>query len=178
MIKYFLDPPALPHIDLRFERKSAGASGYDLMANIGMPRTIYCRAHPEAGSVDGEMLHGRRWQCHTGLYLEMPIGVEAQVRTRSGLARNHGIVVLNAPGTVDSDFRGEITISLINLGDRDYEVLPGDRIAQIVFAPVLGGHLLKDSVLNPHNWEPQRVVSRDQLSDTDRGSSGHGSSGR
>jgi dUTP pyrophosphatase len=169
MIKYFLDPPALPSIDLRFSRRSDGASGYDLMANIATERQI---------------APGARWVCHCGLYLEMPLGVEAQVRTRSGLARDHGVIVLNAPGTIDSDYRGEVVATLLNT-DRSapHTVLPGDRVAQIVFAPVLpefhswisrvahGASIVRAMTL-------ERVQSRDELSSTDRGSSGHGSTGR
>lgn len=70
----------------------------------------------------------------TGLHIALPAGYEAQVRPRSGLALNHGITVLNAPGTIDSDYRGEIGVVLINLSDRDFVVNPGERIAQMVVA--------------------------------------------
>jgi len=70
----------------------------------------------------------------TGLYIALPAGYEAQVRPRSGLALKHGITVLNAPGTIDSDYRGEIGVVLINLSDRDFVVNPGERIAQMVVA--------------------------------------------
>lgn len=73
----------------------------------------------------------------TGLYLEMPLGCEAQVRPRSGLALKHGVTVLNAPGTIDSDYRGEVRIILINHGKEDFTIEPGDRIAQLVFASVI-----------------------------------------
>jgi len=168
MIKYFLDAPALPSIDLRFERKTDGASGYDLMANIGVERII---------------APGARWVCHTGLYLEMPIGIEGQVRTRSGLSRDHGIVVINAPGTIDSDYRGEITVTLLNT-DRhsDHTILPGDRIAQIVFCPVLPEFC---DLLYTHRSRPDekwltlsQISNRDQLVFSTRGTSGHGSTGR
>lgn len=158
VIKFFLDKPALETIDLRFERKSLGASGYDLMANIGMARSIG---------------PGHRWFCNTGLYLSMPHGVEGQVRTRSGLARDHGIIVLNAPGTVDADYRGEVCVTLLNTGTSAYEVLPGDRIAQLVFCPVFPLPVDGFRIL-----EPVRCVDRDQLGDTTRGASGHGSTGR
>lgn len=75
----------------------------------------------------------------TGLVLEIPPGFEVQVRPRSGLAAKHGITVLNAPGTIDCDYRGEICVILINLGERPYKVSTGDRIAQLVLAPVTQG---------------------------------------
>jgi dUTP diphosphatase len=165
MIKYHLENPVLcdPPINLRFERKSADASGYDLMANIRTPRVI----EP-----------GRRWMGATGLRLAMPRGVEAQVRTRSGLARDHGVIVLNAPGTIDADYRGEVQVCLINLGQQLYEVVPGERIAQLVFAPVLGffGDGVRQFRIN--DYEVRRVMIVDDLGDTERGSSGHGSTGR
>jgi dUTP pyrophosphatase len=73
----------------------------------------------------------------TGLSLQLPKGVEAQVRPRSGLALRHGVTVLNAPGTIDSDYRGEVMVLLVNLGDEDVVLVRGDRIAQLVVAPVL-----------------------------------------
>jgi len=165
MIKYFLENPAR-----RLERKTNGASGYDLMADVSTSRQLDV---------------GRRWSVPSGLYLEMPIGVEGQIRTRSGLARDHGVIVLNAPGTVDSDYRGEVCVTLINLGHQAYTILPGDRIAQIVFCPVFPhcADLLRE---NPVQWigsfsdryTPIRVDSRDELTVTIRGTSGHGSTGR
>lgn len=151
MIKYFLQNPAL-----KFERRTEGASGYDLMANLGAEKTLYA---------------GTRWAVPTGLHLEMPLGVEAQVRTRSGLARDHGVVVLNAPGTVDSDYRGEVIAMLINLGEKPYVIIPGERIAQIVFAPIMPLNLSTW-------WGITPVESLSDLSHTQRGSSGHGSTGR
>lgn len=165
MIKYFLEKPALESIDLKFERKSDGASGYDLMANIGMPRVI---------------APGKRWFCSTGLYLEMPCGVEAQVRTRSGLARDHGVIVLNAPGTVDSDYRGEVMATLINLGDVAVTINPGDRVAQLVFMHVAGLDMSQAEITLrklASSKEPTRVEKREMLGDTARGASGHGSTG-
>jgi dUTP pyrophosphatase len=98
----------------------------------------------------------------TGLYLEMPLGMEAQVRPRSGLALKHGVTVLNAPGTVDSDYRGEIRIILANHGNEDFKIEPGDRVAQMVFASVIQVAL-----------EPA-----DELCDTERSSGGFGSTGK
>lgn len=98
----------------------------------------------------------------TGLYLEMPLGCEAQVRPRSGLALKHGVTVLNAPGTVDSDYRGEVRVILVNHGKEDFAVEPGDRIAQIVFATVIQADL----------------AMADELNGTTRAAGGFGSTGR
>ena len=97
----------------------------------------------------------------TGLYLELPIGVEAQVRSRSGLALKKGISVLNAPGTVDADYRGEIGVILINLSQEDFTVNDGDRIAQLVLAR--------------HERAAFELV--ETLSETQRGAGGFGSTG-
>lgn len=98
----------------------------------------------------------------TGLYLEMPLGCEAQVRPRSGLALKHGVTVLNAPGTIDSDYRGEVRIILINHGKEDFSVEPGDRIAQIIFASVI----------------QVAFAGAAELSETARADGGFGSTGR
>jgi len=79
---------------------------------------------------------GARAQVPTGLFIELPLGYEAQVRGRSGLAARHGIGLVNAPGTIDSDYRGEIGVLLINWGQEPVTLQPGDRIAQLVVAPV------------------------------------------
>lgn len=97
----------------------------------------------------------------TGLYLELPIGTEAQVRPRSGLAAKKGITVLNSPGTIDADYRGEIGIILVNLSNEDFTVENGERIAQLVFAKHERAVLDKVSI----------------LSDTSRGEGGFGSTG-
>lgn len=97
----------------------------------------------------------------TGLYLEMPLGCEAQIRPRSGLALKKGITVLNAPGTIDSDYRGEVRVILANLSKEDFAVEPGDRIAQMVFATVMQVNLVKT----------------DELDETARSSGGFGSTG-
>jgi len=81
------------------------------------------------------LLPGERALVKTGIRLEIPEGYEAQVRPRSGLALKHGITVLNAPGTIDADYRGEVGVILINLGSEPFEIKKGDRIAQLVFAP-------------------------------------------
>lgn len=98
----------------------------------------------------------------TGLYLEIPSGYEAQVRPRSGLALKHGVTVLNAPGTVDSDYRGEVRIILINHSKEDFAIEPGDRIAQMIFAAAIHADLLRS----------------DELNETKRASGGFGSTGR
>jgi len=97
----------------------------------------------------------------TGLFIELPVGIEAQVRPRSGLAAKKGITVLNAPGTVDADYRGEIGVILVNLSNEDFTINNGERIAQLVIAK----HERAE-------WEHVEI-----LSDTDRGSGGFGSTG-
>ena len=104
---------------------------------------------------------GQRRLIGTGLAIELPPGFEAQVRPRSGLALKQGVTVLNAPGTVDSDYRGEIGVVLINLGREPVTIEPGARIAQLVVAPV-------------QRIEP---VWAEELSDTARGGGGYGSTG-
>lgn len=97
----------------------------------------------------------------TGLALQLPAGFEAQVRPRSGLAAKHGVTVLNSPGTVDSDYRGEIKVILINLGQDDFIIRHGDRIAQLVIAPVTRASF----------------VEAEALDETQRGAGGFGSTG-
>lgn len=97
----------------------------------------------------------------TGLYLELPIGFEAQIRPRSGLAFKHGLTVLNSPGTIDADYRGEIKVLLVNLSDAEFIVNDGERIAQMIIAK-------HETVI----WE-----SSDALSETERGQGGYGSTG-
>jgi dUTP pyrophosphatase len=126
---------------------SSGSSGADLHAEIDAE----VRLEP-----------GERKSIPTGIRLELPPGVEAQIRPRSGLALSHGVTVLNAPGTIDSDYRGEIMVILINHGREPFTVRRGDRIAQIVFAPILRGEF----------------ELRSGISETERGASGFGSTGR
>lgn len=97
----------------------------------------------------------------TGLYIELPEGYEAQIRPRSGLAYKHGISIVNAPGTIDADYRGEVGVLLINLGDKDFEINPGERIAQMVIARY-----------ERITWEPAEV-----LNETVRGAGGYGHTG-
>ena len=153
MIKYFL-PKEMDSL----KRATEGASGYDIRANINIER---------------EIAVGQRWKFATGLHLEMPPGVEAQVRSRSGLAMNHGIVVLGAPCTIDSDYRGEVMVMIYNCGHTPYRVVPQERIAQLVFAPVFPSPM--------YNWthiDPVRILDRAELSATERDKSGFGSTGR
>jgi dUTP pyrophosphatase len=84
---------------------------------------------------------GERIGIHTGLAMELPVGFEGQVRPRSGLASKHGVTIVNAPGTIDSDYRGEIIVLLVNLGQTVYVIKPGDRVAQLVVAPVCQAHI-------------------------------------
>ena len=105
---------------------------------------------------------GERKLIGTGLAFEIEYGYEVQIRPRSGLAYKHGITVLNTPGTIDSDYRGEIKVLLINHGSEEFEIKKGERIAQAVIAPVIQAE----------------IVEVEELSDTDRGSGGFGSTGK
>lgn len=125
-------------------------------------------AHPSDAGMDLRSVDeltiapGKRALVHTGLVLMLPPMYEAQVRPRSGLAFKNGVTVLNAPGTVDSGYRGEVGVILINLGECDFAIHKGDRIAQLVIAPVT---------------QPQ-VEESEVVDDTDRGAGGFGSTGR
>ncbi len=134
-----LDPPRL---------HSKSAAGADLAAAIEAGREMWIEP-------------GQRTLVPTGFCLALPVGYEAQIRPRSGLALKHGVSVLNAPGTIDADYRGEIQVLLINLGDQAFCVRRGDRIAQMVVAPVTLAHY-------------QEV---ENLDTTQRGSDGFGSTG-
>jgi dUTP pyrophosphatase len=127
--------------------QSDGAAGLDLLAAVEAPVAL----RP-----------GKRALIPTGLILELPAGFEAQVRPRSGLALRHGLTVLNSPGTIDSDYRGEIQVILVNLGDRLFTVARGERIAQLVVA----------------RCERVTLVEIATASPTRRGSGGFGSTGR
>lgn len=124
-----------------------GAAGMDVRAAIAEPITL--------GSLERRLVP-------TGLSLEIPRGFEAQVRPRSGLAAKLGVTVLNTPGTIDSDYRGEVGVVLVNLSKDPCTIQPGDRIAQLVFARV----------------ERATLVLQDELSQTARGAGGYGSTGR
>lgn len=131
---------ALPHYE------TIASAGMDLRANLSEPRVL----KPLERSIVG-----------TGLFIELPVGFEAQVRPRSGLAAKKGITVLNAPGTVDADYRGEIGVILVNLSNDEFTIQNGERIAQLVIAK----HERTE-------WEEVQV-----LSETSRGEGGFGSTG-
>ncbi|WP_440409600.1 dUTP diphosphatase [Neorhizobium petrolearium] len=140
----------LPHgdgLDLP-SYETAGAAGMDLRAAVGdgSPLTI---------------APGRRALVPTGFIFEIPDGFEAQVRPRSGLAFKHGITCLNTPGTIDSDYRGEVKVLLINLGDEDFTITRGMRIAQMIIAPV----------------KQARIAEITETTATARGAGGFGSTG-
>ncbi|MEM9939131.1 MAG: dUTP diphosphatase [Pseudomonadota bacterium] len=129
--------------------ETLGAAGMDVRAAIGNDDMI-------------ELAPGKREMVPTGLSVAIPEGYEIQMRPRSGLAAKHGITCLNAPGTIDSDYRGELKVILINHGDETFEIKRGERIGQMVLAPVT------------------RIVwaETEMLPDTERGSGGFGSTGR
>lgn len=122
------------------------SAGMDLRANIDEPVTL----RPM-----------ERRLIPTGLYMALPEGYEAQVRPRSGLALKHGITVLNSPGTIDADYRGEVMVLLVNLSDCDFVVNDGERIAQMVIA----------------KHETARFIEVSELDDTERGAGGYGHTG-
>ncbi|OGR01202.1 MAG: deoxyuridine 5'-triphosphate nucleotidohydrolase [Deltaproteobacteria bacterium RIFOXYA12_FULL_61_11] len=128
------------------EYATAGASGMDVRALLDVPLVL---------------APGQRAALPTGLALEIPSGFELQVRPRSGLALGRGLTVLNAPGTIDSDYRGELKVLLINLDNAPQTIQPGERIAQLVVAPVLRAQLRPTETLQ----------------DTARGGGGFGSTG-
>jgi dUTP pyrophosphatase len=125
---------------------SAGAAGLDLAS---------------AGDEAVTVAVGGRVAVPTGLAFEIPPGFEGQVRPRSGLARKVGLTILNAPGTIDSDYRGEVQVLLVNLGDAPHVIQPGDRIAQLVIAPVSVAELEEAT----------------ELAETSRGAGGFGHTG-
>lgn len=127
---------------------SAGAAGLDLMAALGADEVM-------------TLAPGARGLVPCGFAMALPQGYEAQVRPRSGLAVKHGVTVLNAPGTIDADYRGEVKVPLINHGEAPFAIRRGDRIAQMVVAPV--------------SFTVFDVVG--ELDDTPRGSNGFGSTG-
>ncbi len=140
----------LPHADgLALPAyQSDGAAGLDLVAAVPAGKPL--RLRPKARAL-----------VPTGLVLELPQGTEAQVRPRSGLALKHGVTVLNSPGTIDSDYRGELMVLLVNLGEKVFSVARGERIAQLVIQPVLKA----------------KVVPAKKLAGTSRGAGGFGSTG-
>ncbi len=131
---------ALPHYE------TIASAGMDLRANLSESRIL----KPLERSIVG-----------TGLFIELPIGFEAQVRPRSGLAAKKGITVLNSPGTVDADYRGEIGVILVNLSNEDFTIENGERIAQLVIA----------------KHKRAQWIEVEELSETSRGEGGFGSTG-
>lgn len=129
---------------------------YETVCSAGMDLRAYL---PEGPIVIKPM---QRVLVPTGLFMEIPEGYEGQVRPRSGLAIKSGITVLNTPGTIDADYRGEVKIILINLSDTDFTINSGDRVAQIVFA----------------HCEQMEMVSVETLSETERGAGGFGHTGK
>ena len=125
---------------------TAGAAGMDIAAAIGQPVCLQ---------------PGARMAIPTGFAMELPTQYEAQIRPRSGLALKHGVTIANAPGTIDSDYRGEIAVILLNNGNRDFTIKRGMRIAQIVFAAV--------TIMKP--------IEVDDLDETERAAFGFGSTG-
>lgn len=132
---------SLPHY------ATAAAAGMDLKADLAEPIVLKSL---------------ERTLVPTGLFIELPIGYEAQVRPRSGLAFKNGLTVLNSPGTIDADYRGEIKIILVNLSKEDFIINDGERVAQLVIA----------------KHEQAEWIEVEQLIDTDRGAGGFGSTGK
>jgi dUTP pyrophosphatase len=130
-------------------QQTAGAAGMDLPAALAAGEELVLEP-------------GERALVPTGFSIALPDGYEAQIRPRSGLAAKHGVTVLNSPGTIDADYRGEVKVILINHGDRPFPIRRGDRIAQMVVSPVLAVQFTEVEVLD----------------ETERGAGGHGSTGR
>jgi len=139
----------------------------------GLELPAYATAHAAGMDLRAAIPEGEAWTLRpgerrlvpTGLTMAIPEGSEGQVRPRSGLALRHGITVLNAPGTIDADYRGEVAVLLINHGEAPFDLKRGERIAQLILAPVARAE-----------WEP--VDHLDTLGATARGAGGYGSTGR
>lgn len=131
------------------KQQTSGAAGVDLPAALGVDEVL-------------DIAPGRSALVPTGLAIALPVGYEAQIRPRSGLAAKFGVTVLNAPGTIDADYRGEVKVMLINHGQAPFQLRRGDRIAQMVVAPVTAVSFFEQETLD----------------DTERGEKGHGSTGR
>src|SRR3569623_3178464 len=130
------------------QQQTSGAAGLDLRAALPDDETLTIGP-------------GRRAMVPCGFAIALPEGFEAQVRPRSGLAAKYGVTVLNSPGTIDADYRGEVKVVLINHGEETFEIRRGDRIAQMVVSPV----------------SAVGFTEKDSLNETERGSSGFGSTG-
>lgn len=142
----------LPHYDNQFslpQYETSGAAGMDLRVHF-----------EDKGEI--KLKPSEKFLLPTGLKIEIPEGFELQIRPRSGISFKTGLMVLNSPGTIDSDYRGELKIIIGNLGQNDEIIKHGDRIAQMVFAPVTRAYLLES----------------ESLSETQRGSGGFGSTGK
>lgn len=126
--------------------ETAGAAGLDLRAALEEPLVV----NP-----------GERVRVPTGLQMEIPLGYEGQVRARSGLSWRNGLAVINAPGTIDADYRGEVQVLLVNLGEESFTIERGERVAQLVIAPVVQA----------------RIACVNELAETTRGAGGFGSTG-
>lgn len=129
------------------EYKTSGSAGADLRACLDEPITL---------------MPMERKLIPTGMWIELPDGMEAQIRARSGLSINHGITMINGVGTVDSDYRGEWNVPLVNLGTEPYTIEDGERIAQAVFV----------------RFEQAEFVLSDEINETERGAGGFGSTGK
>ena len=145
MNKSIIKVKMLPTVNRLPERKTSGAAGFDLLS-----------------AIDTVIQPGEFQGIPTGISLEIPSSIEAQVRPRSGLALNHGIGILNSPGTIDSDYRGEVVVILFNLYKKPFVIKKNDRIAQIVFSKLAKVELRKAKKLSP----------------TKRGKGGFGHTGR
>lgn len=142
-------------IEIKLVTKSGNIPAYETVGSAGM----------DLKAVLNEpviLAPGERRLIPTGLFIELPQGYEAQVRARSGLAIKHGITLINCVGTIDSDYRGEIQVPLVNLGQEDFEIKNGERIAQMVIA----------------KYEQVSCKITDELSETERGAGGFGHTGR
>jgi dUTP pyrophosphatase len=146
-----LEVQRLPHAEglALPDYQTAGSAGMDLAAALRQGEPV-------------QLDPGARAIIPTGLAFAIPHGYEMQIRPRSGLAAKHGITVLNSPGTIDSDYRGEVQVMLINHGDKAFEISRGERIAQAVVAPVVQA----------------RLVEVSELGETARGAGGFGSTGQ
>lgn len=145
-------PPQVEILRLRSDAKlphymSGAAAGADLSAAVDEAVSIEPRSRAAVG---------------TGLSMAIPLGFEGQIRPRSGMAIKQGVTVVNAPGTIDADYRGEVKVLLVNLGSETVVIEPGQRIAQLIIAPVV----------------QVSFVARENLGDTDRGKGGFGSTGK
>lgn len=147
MEKLELKIEKLPHCSELPQYQTQGSAGMDLRAAITEPVTL--------GSLERTLIP-------TGLKIELPHGYEAQIRPRSGMAIKHGLSMINTPGTIDEDYRGEVKIAVVNLSKDTYTIEPGERIAQMVIAKV----------------EQPVIVPVLKVSETERGAGGFGSTGK